>query len=54
MISATGGSHGLRDLGLVESALLNANATFNGQELYPDQASKAAAVCFSNQQPSIY
>lgn len=44
VISATGGSHGVRDLALLESALGRPTATFEGRELYPDIFSKAAAL----------
>lgn len=42
MIEATGGSVHLRDLGLLDSALEGAFATFGGQELYPSKEEKAA------------
>lgn len=45
LIARTGGSDGMRDRGLVESALMRANAEFGGVEAYPDIAGKAAAVC---------
>jgi death-on-curing protein len=44
LIDETGGSHGVRDLGLLESALGRPQATFDGQELYPDLFAKAAAL----------
>jgi death-on-curing protein len=44
LIDETGGSHGLRDLGLLESALARPQATFGGKDLYPDLFSKAAAL----------
>ena len=44
LIAETGGEHGLRDLGLLQSALARPQATFDGRELYPDLFSKAAAL----------
>jgi death-on-curing protein len=43
----SGGSSGLRDAGLAESALAQPKTTFGGQELYPSIEEKAAALCFS-------
>ena len=40
----TGGSTGVREIGLIESALARANAAFGGVDAYPDLISKAAAV----------
>ena len=34
-IDESGGSHGLRDLGLLESAVARPRASFGGQDLYP-------------------
>jgi death-on-curing protein len=47
IISETGGSHGLRDLGLLESALGQPQQTFGGDDLYPTLVAKAAALGFS-------
>jgi death on curing protein len=44
LISETGGEHGVRDLSLLLSALARPQATFEGQDLYPDLFSKAAAL----------
>ena len=44
LIDETGGAHGVRDLGLLLAALARPQATFDGQELYPDLFSKAAAL----------
>ena len=41
---ASGGSDGVREAGLVESALARASAGFGGVELYPDLVGKAAAI----------
>ena len=43
----TGGGVGVRDAGLLESALGNAYATFGGEELYKTKEEKAAALGFS-------
>ena len=40
MAEATGGSIGLRDEGLLDSALESAFATFDGVELYPSKEEK--------------
>jgi death-on-curing protein len=44
LLSETGGGHGLRDLGLLESAVARPRATFDGRELYPDVFHQAAAL----------
>ncbi len=44
LIETTGGSHGLRDLGLLQSAVARPQATFDGADLYPDLWHKAAAL----------
>lgn len=43
----TGGSIGVRDEGLLESALEAAFSTFGGQELYPSKEEKGARVGFA-------
>ena len=43
----TGGSVGLKDEGLLESALSNAYATFDGEYLYATKEEKAASLGFS-------
>ena len=40
----TGGSIGVRDEGLLESALETAFSTFGGQELYPSKEEKGARI----------
>jgi len=40
----TGGSVGVKDEGLLESALQSAFATFDGRELYPTKEEKAARI----------
>jgi death-on-curing protein len=43
LIDETGGSHGIRDVGLLQSAVSRPKATFGGKDLYPDMFHKAAA-----------
>ena len=40
----SGGSVGVRDMGLLDSALQSAFQTFDGKELYPEKAQKAARI----------
>ena len=47
MAQETGGSIGVRDEALLESALEGAFATFDGQELYPTKEEKAARLGFT-------
>jgi death-on-curing protein len=44
LIEETGGSHGVRDMDMLLSAIGRAQSTFDRQELYPDIADKAAAL----------
>lgn len=44
LIGKTRGSHGIRDLGLLQFAVLRPQSTFGGKELYPDIFYKAAAA----------
>jgi death-on-curing protein len=44
VVEETGGSHGVRDLGLLESAVARPQATFDGDDLHPDIFIKAAAL----------
>ncbi len=44
LIAETGGSYGVRDIGLLESAVARPQATFGGEDLYPDIFSKAAVL----------
>lgn len=46
MVESTGGHSGLRDEGALEAALMNAFATFDGQDLYPGVEAKAAVKCY--------
>ena len=47
MAEATGGSTGIRDEGLLDSAPENAFATFDGKDLYPSKEEKGARLGFS-------
>jgi len=44
LVAEFGGSHGIRDLGLLESAVARPQATFEGKDLYPNIFNKAAAL----------
>lgn len=46
LIEATGGSNGIRDEKLLDSALNNPFQSFNGSEFYPGIHAKAAQLCF--------
>ena len=43
----TGGDPGLRDFGLLDSALEGAYATFDGEDLYPTKEEKAARLGYA-------
>ena len=47
LISATGGAPGIRDIGLLESAVLGCGQTFGGKELYPTIVEKAAWTAYA-------
>ena len=47
LIAATGGSSGLRDEGLLESAVLGCYQSFDDAELYPTIIEKAARMAYS-------
>jgi death-on-curing protein len=47
LIQQSGGAFGLRDLGLLESALGQPLQTFGGQDLYPEFIDKVACLGFS-------
>lgn len=47
LIDATGGTPGLRDRGLLESAVASVNAGFEDVEQYPTVEEKAARLAFS-------
>ena len=46
LIETTGGSDGIRDLGLLESALESPFQSYGGEELYPSIQAKAARLCY--------
>ena len=46
LIETTGGSLGIRDEGMLESALSNPFQSFGDVELYPSIQAKAAQLCF--------
>ncbi|MBI5620630.1 type II toxin-antitoxin system death-on-curing family toxin [Candidatus Gottesmanbacteria bacterium] len=46
-IEKSGGSHGLRDAGLLDASIHRPQATFDGEDLYPRLFDKAGALCHS-------
>lgn len=46
LIRETGGTSGLRDEGMLDSALASPFQTFDGQDVYPSLQQKAARLCF--------
>ena len=47
LIEQSGGTSGIHDQKALESALAQPKMTFEGKELYPTLAEKAAALCYS-------
>ena len=47
LLEQTGGATGIRDLGMLESALAQPRATFGGTDLHPTLVQKASALGFS-------
>jgi death-on-curing protein len=47
LISETGGAAGVRDIGLLESAVASPFQSFGNQYLYPSIQQKAAQLCYS-------
>ena len=47
VIQQSGGAPGVRDMNLLDSAVVQPQMTFSGQDLYPTLAEKAAALAFS-------
>ena len=45
LIEQTGGEDGVRDMGLLESAIAACDATFDGKDLFPTKEEKAARLC---------
>lgn len=46
LIEVTGGGDGIRDEGMLDSALSNPFQSFGDEELYPSVQAKAAQLCF--------
>ena len=46
LIEATGGSHGIRDEGLLESSAFTPFQSFGGEDIYPTIYQKAAQLCY--------
>ena len=46
LLEATGGCDGIRDNGLLDSALENPFQSFGSEELYPSIQAKAARLCY--------
>ena len=46
LIEATGGCNGIRDEGLLDSAIESPFHSFGGEELYPSIHAKAARLCY--------
>jgi death on curing protein len=47
VLQTTGGASGIRDFGVLQSAIAQPKATVGGVELYPTLIEKAAALAFS-------
>ncbi len=47
VIESSGGSAGIRDFGLLDSAIESAYQTFGGEELYPTKEEKGARLGFN-------
>ena len=47
IIEKTGGRQGVRDIGLIESAINRPFQTYDGVELYPEIKSKISAITYS-------
>ena len=47
IIEKTGGSQGVRDIGLIESAINRPFQTYDGIEFYPEIESKISAITYS-------
>lgn len=47
LVAETGGSSGLRDYGLLESAVLGCYQSFGGQDVYPIVIEKAAGLAYA-------
>ncbi len=47
ILEQSGGTSGIRDMGLLESAIAQPRMTFGGEDLYPTLLEKSAALGFS-------
>ena len=47
VVEQSGGAREIRDLGLLEAAVAQPRATFDGQDLYDGLPAKAAALCYA-------
>lgn len=47
LIERSGGSHGVRNVDIIDSAVAQPQMTFDGVDLHVDIVAKAAALCFS-------
>ena len=47
LVATTGGAAGVRDIGLLESAVMGCHQTFDGVMLYPTVIEKAAQIAFA-------
>lgn len=47
IIDRTGGTKGIRDIGLIEAAFNNACSTFDGEDLYPSIEDKIAIITYA-------
>ncbi len=47
IIQQSGGTAGIRDIGALESAILQPRMSFEGEDLYPDIVDKASSLGFS-------
>lgn len=47
LIEKTGGSDGIRDINLLESAVFGASVTFGNEEIYPTVEEKAARLMYA-------
>ena len=48
LVQQTGGDAGIRDEGLLESAIETPFQSFDGEELYPSIQDKAARLCYQS------
>ena len=46
LISATGGSEGIRDIELLKSSIENSKVTFGGEDLYKTIEEKCSNICY--------